>query len=146
MRDRQRACGEEPCRVELRRRGQAAWRKRNPGYFIEWRAREQEQRHGSEPVEPPRLSAPLSSLPWGMAQVEFGIAGAAFLGSMGRVLVAMGPKDEIRVQVPGSIERSREVDPGVAKDEIGGQVSGRTQGSGEVGPEVPKDEILGVAG
>lgn len=93
--ERQRACNEPKCQKELRRRNQAAWRKAHPGYFIAWRARERAERNASEPVDPPRVPAPLNQLPWEMAQEEFGVAGADFLGSLGRLLVA---KSSIRSQ------------------------------------------------
>jgi hypothetical protein len=39
------------------------------------------------PPEPLRLPAPLSRLPWDIAQDEFGTKGADFLGVMGTLLV-----------------------------------------------------------
>lgn len=143
--DRQRVCEKVACQQEYRRRGQADWRKRHPGYFIEWRARERAARNASEPVEPPRLMAPLSSLPWAMAQEEFGIAGADFLGSMGRLLLVQA-KDEMRSQPPGSTGGSPQVATCLAKDEIRSQPFGSTEGSPQVGPADAKDEIQTVSG
>ena len=85
--DRQHTCDEPKCRGELRRRNQAAWRKAYPGCFIAWRAKEREERNASEPVDPPRVLPSLARLPWGTAQEEFGVAGADFLGSLGRLLL-----------------------------------------------------------
>ena len=117
--DRQRVCGKAECRQKHRRDVQADWRQRHPGYFIEWRARERAALSSSEPVEPPALAAPLSQLPWALAQEEFGVAGADFLGSMGRLLVKHA-KDEMRGQVRGAIEEFPQVGPASAKDEIRG--------------------------
>jgi hypothetical protein len=64
---------------------QAAWRARNPDYF---RARWIQGRGGGDnPPEPLKLPPPLSHLPWDIAQNEFGVQGADFLGSMGRMLL-----------------------------------------------------------
>jgi hypothetical protein len=64
---------------------QAAWRARNPDYF---RARRIQARGGSDhPPEPLKLPPPLSHLPWDIAQDEFGVQGADFLGGMGRMLL-----------------------------------------------------------
>ena len=84
--DRQRTCGEPACKKVLRQRNQTSWRKAHPGYFIAWRAKERGRRNATEPVDPPRVPAPLSCLPWELAQEEFGVVGADFLGSLGRVL------------------------------------------------------------
>jgi hypothetical protein len=117
--DRQRVCEKTECRQEYRRRTQADWRCRHPGYFIEWRAKERAARNASDPVEPPRLARPLSALPWTSAQEEFGIVGADFLGSMGRLLMGHA-KDEMRSQVLDATKRSPQVGQGVAKDEMRG--------------------------
>jgi hypothetical protein len=68
-----------------RRRRQSAWRARNPDYFIARRI----QARSSEPrtPEPLRLPAPLSRLPWDIAQSQFGVQGADFIGVMGRLLL-----------------------------------------------------------
>ena len=118
--NRQRTCGEAKCRHELRLRNQAAWRKAHPGYFIAWRAKERAERNAGEPVGPPRVPPPLTRLPWEMAQEEFGVAGADFLGSLGRLLVPA--KSSIRSQPPEETQRSGQVGPGGAKSSIQGQV------------------------
>lgn len=143
--DRQRACEKAECRREYRRRSQAKWRKQHPGYFIEWRARERAARNATEPVDPPRLLAPLSSLPWGLAQEEFGIAGADFLGSMGRLLLGHA-KDEMGSQGPAMIGESGQVGPGGAKAEMSSQALVTTVESPQVGPADAKDEIGAVSG
>ena len=68
---------------------QAFWRARNPDYFIAHRL---QKRSGKEQrPEPLRLPAPLSRLPWDVAQDQFGVQGADFLGVMGKVL--LGPRN-----------------------------------------------------
>jgi hypothetical protein len=67
------------------------------------------------------LPAPLSKLPWDVAQEKFGVKGADFVGAMGALLLRTA-KDQFRSQV---IESSR--DPGTlplspAKDQFKAQV------------------------
>ena len=92
---RQRTCGRPACVAALRERTQAGWRERHPGYFIAWRAKKRATRNATEPVEPPRVPSPLTRLPWELAQEEFGVVGADFLASMGRLVMGHA-KDEIR--------------------------------------------------
>jgi hypothetical protein len=67
---------------------QAAWRRRNPDYFTAHRLqRRQVAAATAGGVDPPVLPAPLSRLPWDLAQDTFGVAGSDFLGQMGRVLL-----------------------------------------------------------
>lgn len=101
--------------------------------------------HKSEPVEPPRLAEPLSRLPWSLAQMEFGIVGADFLGQMGRLLVAHA-KDQRMSQAVGFNQESGPDGAGVAKDQRPGQVPERTAELNKEGGPVAKDEIRGVAG
>ena len=82
---RQRACRHPECQVARRQRTQAAWRRRNPDYFI---ARRMQERGAlPQPPEPLRLPAPLGQLPWDIAQDEFGVKGADFIGVMGGLLL-----------------------------------------------------------
>jgi hypothetical protein len=101
--------------------------------------------NATDPVDPPRLAAPLSSLPWDLAQEEFGVAGADFLGSMGRLLL-VGAKDEIHSQVPDATGESTHVAAKAAKDEIRSQVPEPTGESAQVVAGAAKDEIRAVAG
>lgn len=97
-----------------------------------WLAKERAERNVSdEPVDPPRVPRPLSRLPWEMAQEEFGVAGADFLGSMGRLLVAA--KSSIRSQPPDGTQGFGQVAPGGAKSSIMGQVPGTPGQSDQVG-------------
>jgi hypothetical protein len=143
--DRQRVCGKAECRKKYDRRRLADWRKRHPGYFIERRAKQRAARNASEPVETPRLAAPLSSLPWAMAQEEFGIMGTDFLGSMGRLLLGHA-KTEMRGQVIGVTGGSSKVATDLAKTEIRNQVLETTGESAQVGTLEAKTEIPAVPG
>ena len=82
---RQQACSKPSCQALRRRKRQAAWRARNPDYFSGRRI----QARGAcdEPPEPLRLPSPLNQLPWDIAQSEFGVQGADFIGVMGALLV-----------------------------------------------------------
>jgi hypothetical protein len=82
---RQRACRKAECQAARRRQTQAAWRERNPDYFIARRIQER----GALPRRPEalRLPAPLGQLPWDLAQDQFGVQGADFIGVMGALLL-----------------------------------------------------------
>jgi len=77
---RQRACSKPACQALRRRKKQATWRARNPDYFAGRRI----QARGAcdEPPDPLRLPAPLHRLPWDIAQSQFGVQGADFIGVM----------------------------------------------------------------
>ncbi len=97
---RQRACAASACQIARRARTQAAWRRRNPDYFIAHRvqhrrARAEEAQVGVLPLV---LPPPLSQLPWDLAQEEFGVAGTDFLGHLGRVLLGAA-QDQKAAQV-----------------------------------------------
>ena len=82
---RQHACGKPECQALRRHRQQAAWRARNPDYFV---ARRIQARGASDKLpEPLRLPSPLNQLPWDIAQSEFGVQGADFIGVMGALLL-----------------------------------------------------------
>jgi len=82
---RQRACGQPDCQAARRKKTRAAWCSRNPGYYAARRilARSALER----PPEPLRLPPPLSQLPWDIAQHQFGVKGADFIGVMGTLLL-----------------------------------------------------------
>jgi len=82
---RQRACGRADCQAAHRRKMQAVWRARNPDYFLAHRL--QKRSSEKQRAEPLRLPGPLNRLPWDVAQDEFGVQGADFLGVMGKVLL-----------------------------------------------------------
>jgi len=81
---RQRACGKADCQAARRQKTQAGWRARNPDHDI---ARRMQERSTKEQrPEPLRLPPPLSRLPWDLAQDQFGVQGADFIGVLGKVL------------------------------------------------------------
>jgi hypothetical protein len=82
---RQRACSKPACQASRRRKRQAAWRARNPDYFAGRRI--QARMAVDPPPEPLRLPSPLNRLPWDIAQSEFGVQGADFIGVMGTLLL-----------------------------------------------------------
>jgi hypothetical protein len=82
---RQRACGQPDCQAARRVETQKSWRDRNADYFIARRI--QERNNPDQPAEPLRLPPPLSRLPWDIAQDEFGVKGADFIGIFGTVLL-----------------------------------------------------------
>jgi hypothetical protein len=82
---RQLACSKPQCQLLRRRKKQAAWRARNPDYFSGRRI--QARGASDQPPEPLRLPSPLNQLPWDIAQSEFGVQGADFIGVMGALLV-----------------------------------------------------------
>jgi len=90
---RQRACGQADCQRARRQQTQANWRAHNPDYFTTWRMDARNKL--AQPPEPLRLPSPLSQLPWDVAQEQFGVQGADFLGSMGTVLL-QAAKDQFK--------------------------------------------------
>jgi hypothetical protein len=81
---RQRACHNPSCQKARHQQAQARWCARNPDYFI---ARRIDARSlSNQPPEPLRLRPPLSRLPWDLAQDEFGVKGADFIGVMDTLL------------------------------------------------------------
>lgn len=144
--ERQTVCSRDECQKTRRRRTQAEWRKRHPGYFIARRAKERANDNKTNPVAPPRTPPPLSGLPWETAQEEFGIVGADFIASMGRLVLGHA-KDQIRVQL---VEIRAELGASVniaAKDQISVQTPETIDESVSIVAEVaavPKIEILPV--
>ena len=82
---RQRACSKPACQALRRRKKQAVWRARNPDYFAGRRI--QVRGACDEPPEPLCLPTPLNQLPWDIAQSQFGVQGADFIGVMDALLL-----------------------------------------------------------
>jgi len=95
--DRQHVCGKPECQTGRRRKTQARWRRRNPGYAIAWRM--DRRAAGTEEPEPLRMAAPLNQLPWDVAKDQFGVQGADFIAVMG-ALMLRSAKDQIRAYLP----------------------------------------------
>jgi len=101
------ACTAERCK----RRGAS-------GIRITFVARRMQERGAREqPPEPLRLPSPLSRLPWDVAQTEFGVQGADFLGVMGKVLLRP-TQFEFRGHVVDSKEVASTLPPLVAQSQI----------------------------
>lgn len=75
-----------------------------------------------QPAETLRLPAPLSHLPWDVAQSEFGVQGADFLGVMGTVLLHAA-QFEFKAHAPDSKHVAGTLPPSVAQSEISSQTS-----------------------
>lgn len=116
--DRQKACDDQACRKEQRRRTQAKWRARHPDYEL-GRQLDQREKLNEEQRQDcaARFGAHFARLPWDRAQDAFGTKGADFIGVFGRVLLGHC-QDEIRTQVPRIIRQSQGHYPGPPKDEI----------------------------
>ena len=116
---RQRTCGRPECQAALRKKTQASWRSCNPGYALAWRIQ-----FRSESKPPPKsihLPTPLSKLPWDVAQEEFGIKGAAFVGIMGGLMLR-SIKDQIKRQPIDLSGDPRTLPLVAAKDEMPAQL------------------------
>jgi hypothetical protein len=107
---RQRVCSKAQCQSARRKQTQSKWRSRNPEYFVARRiveraeAIEQARTRVSgadgkaKATVRPRMPRPLNRLPWALAQDEFGVQGAEFLGVFGRLLTRPA-QAEMQVQV-----------------------------------------------
>src|ERR1700691_5907265 len=110
--DRQHVCSSEACQASRRKQTQASWRSHNPDYFVARRLKERAMKMPPPPAPPPppppspltpppaplRVPPPLDRLPWDVAQDQFGVQGADFLGIFGKVLLG-AVQDQRRVQV-----------------------------------------------
>jgi hypothetical protein len=68
-----------------------------------------------------RLPSPLSTLPWDIAQEEFGIKGADFIGVMGTLLL-QATKDQFEEQVVDSSRDPATLPPTPTKDQLQAQI------------------------
>jgi hypothetical protein len=112
---RQRACRKPQCQAARRKKTQAAWRAKNPDCFIGRRI--QERGSKEQPPLPLRMSSPLSRLPWDLAQDQFKVQGADFIGVMVK-LVLRAAQDQIRSYVAESNRVSGTHGPQTPKDEM----------------------------
>ena len=103
------------CQASRRRKRQAAWRARNPDYFA---GRRIQGRMEVDPSpEPLRLPPPLNRLPWDIAQSEFGVQGADFIGVMGALLLR-SPQSQLKPYRIDSKEDSATLLDPVAQSQI----------------------------
>ena len=112
---RQRACDHPDCQAARRVKTQKSWRDRNPDYFMARRI--QERGHQDRVPEPLRLPPPLSQLPWDIAQDQFGVKGADFIGVFGTVLLRAA-QDQFRGYPLESRGVADTLPPGPEKDQI----------------------------
>ena len=102
--DRQHVCSSPKCQAARRKKTQASWRESNPDYFTARRLKQRAVMVEPPPAPPPaplRVPPPLDRLPWDLAQDQFGVQGADFLGVLGRVLLGAA-QDQRAVQVADS--------------------------------------------
>jgi hypothetical protein len=99
---RQRTCGRAECQEIRRRKMQAQWRGRHPDYFVAHRI----LTRGAldQPPEPLRVPPPLGRLPWDIAQSEFGVKGADFIGVMGTLLLHTAQSESLAYRVDCRID------------------------------------------
>jgi len=112
---RQRACRDADCQGARRVQTQKSWRDRNADYFIARRI--QERGKQDQPPEPLRLPAPLSRLPWDIAQDEFGVKGADFIGAFGTVLLRAA-QDQFKAYSTDSTEVADTLPLDAVQDQI----------------------------
>ena len=112
---RQRACSKPECQAGRRKKTQATWRAHNPDYFIGRRI--QDRGSQERKAEPQRMPEPLRRLPWDIAQDEFGVKGADFIGVMGTLLLRAA-QDQIKVDVIDSTPVAVTHGPLVAQDQM----------------------------
>ena len=86
--ERQKVCSNPRCQRTRRQRNQEDWRGRNPDYAVEYRIK-QKAIDNKRSREPPSVDR----LPWELAKDEFGLQGAEFIGSLGRLLMGVA-KDQ----------------------------------------------------
>jgi hypothetical protein len=94
------------------------------------------------------MPPPLSRLPWGLAQEEFGILGADLIASLMR-LVLRHAKDLIALQVSMIAKESQKEHLMLAKDQWEPHLTGFMEESTQVaraGLGAPKDEIRPPSG
>jgi hypothetical protein len=113
--DRQHSCNRVECQTARRKKTQAQWRAKNPDYGTAYRI--QQRSAQTQPPEPLRLPPPLNQLPWDLAQDQFGVIGADFIGVMGALLLDCA-KDQFPAHLLDSTEVPDALPPPVAKDQF----------------------------
>jgi hypothetical protein len=80
-------CSAPACQHERQQRDVAAWLRRHPEDAVKRRLAARRRRAAKgEAVDPLVVPAPLSKLPWDVAQKQFEVQGADFLAYLGKVL------------------------------------------------------------
>ena len=112
---RQRACRSVDCQAARRVQTQKSWRDRNADYFAARRIQERGNRQ--QPPEPLKLPPPLNELPWDIAQDQFGVKGADFIGVFGTLLLRTA-QDQFRAYPIDSTGPADRLPPEAAQDQI----------------------------
>jgi hypothetical protein len=112
--ERQHTCSQPECQTARRKKTQAEWRAKNPDYGTAYRL--QQRSLQTQPPEPLRLPPPLNQLPWDLAQDQFGVLGADFIGVMGALLLGYA-KDRFPAHLLDSTEVPGALPPPLAKDQ-----------------------------
>jgi len=121
--DGQRVCSAKPCQEKRQQDNAAAWRARHPEYGVKRRMRLRELRAAKEEaVDPLALPGPLGELPWDVAQEQFGVQGADFIGHLARVVLRVA-KELMRRQGLESTRESSGLLGGRGKEEIRDQAA-----------------------
>ncbi len=91
--DRQHVCSAPECQKQRQHDNVAAWRQLHPEYRVAHAMRLRERlAHKQQVVDPLEMPAPLSGLPWQVAQKYFGVQCTDFLAQFGRLLVREAEK------------------------------------------------------
>jgi hypothetical protein len=110
---RQRACDKPECQAARRVQTQKSWRDRNPDYFMARRIQQRSQ--ADRRTEPLRLPAPLNQLPWDIAQDQFDVQGADFIGLFGKVLLR-ATQDQFRAYLTDKTKPTDTLQPNVEQN------------------------------
>ena len=113
--NRQHSCSQPECQAARRKNTQAQWRAKNPDYGTAYRI--QQRSAQTQPPEPLRLPPPLNQLPWDLAQDQFGVLGADFIGVMGALLLSCA-KDQFPVHLLDSTGVPDALPPSIPKDQF----------------------------
>ena len=135
---RQRTCGRPECQQALKKKRLKKWRARNPDYFIAWRI--QERSKTERTPEPLRLPPLLSNLPWDIAQDEFGVKGADFIGVMSSVVLRAAKTQILREVIDFTRDPGR-LAPSAAKTQFRGQIIDSAKDAVTLLPSVAKTQI-----
>lgn len=115
---RQRTCGSSECRRACHRRADRAWHARHPDYDRGRRLQKKLEQAAEKGAPERPEKAPLSGLPWDVAQDVMGLQLLVIIMELAKVLVRHA-QDKRRVQVAEFKGESRRHGGHGAQDEIG---------------------------
>ncbi len=143
---RQKICSSAECKQRWKQRGQAAWSRRNPTYWVERRLDEHAERLESQPAaaSAPVGPAPLQKVPLGFIQEKAGpLAAAVLLFSLR--LLRTASQDELRRQVVGINRNIAGLLAKPSQVEMNAEPVEDTGNTGGLLPSPPQVEIATVA-